>query len=366
MKRSLCAAWLVGSILALSGCAAGPNGPPESPGRPGFATGTPDRVPLGAPVPSSADASAGPFEDAAADALAEGLARQMSAAVAARPGASPARYVPFVQARLKSFYRSRKGQNVEIRQREEIAVLTSADGSSLLLDAEGGNSVETLKGADATTMTRFRGGALVLRNVTRESVGLPAGTTGTELEGEVFDQLTGALRSRAFVNRITRANGREVSEHMREVDAAGALILRKHTEQFADGSKLMQLWNREDRLAGRDHSVLRQDGTRLRTMDNYLNGQQQVVVHRSDGSIVSLRRTSPLPDGRQQIEAFEPPEVLRSRTLVEWFRDEHGASRIETVSTAEGVVRNTYDTDGALFRSEQLSTGDALGLGGKR
>ena len=101
------------------------------------------------------------------------------------------------------------------------------------------------------------------------------------------------------------------------------------------------------------------DGTALVTT-KYPSGKSEVVATDSGGGAVSRVITTPLNGGKEQVESFDGSGKLLSRSVVEYFYDENGTSRIETVTTANGTVKNTYNNDGTLFRSEPVNNNSGL------
>ncbi len=79
------------------------------------------------------------------------------------------------------------------------------------------------------------------------------------------------------------------------------------------------------------------------------------TVRDSDRRVLSVTETQDLGAGAKLEIVRNGAGQLVSRTHTDYFYDESGVSRTETITTAGGTVRNTYDSDNQLFKTETLA-----------
>jgi len=96
------------------------------------------------------------------------------------------------------------------------------------------------------------------------------------------------------------------------------------------------------------------DGSAISTTA-YPGGRSETLTTASDGTLFSREVATPTQGDSQLIERYDGTGNLTSRKNVEYFYDENGVSRMETVLQADGVYRNSYDAEGNPASSYKIS-----------
>lgn len=107
------------------------------------------------------------------------------------------------------------------------------------------------------------------------------------------------------------------------------------------------------------------DGTLPKSVDFGLDtGPGVSAIAHDDGSYaVVFTINNSLQGGSLLVERYNEAGDLTSRSVIDFFHDEKGIRRIETVVQADGVYRNSYDTDGKPESSYKISE---IGLDAQR
>jgi Ca2+-binding RTX toxin-like protein len=181
-------------------------------------------------------------------------------------------------------------------------------------------------------------------------------------DGDVMDIVSTGGGAEPLQTHVTYRNG-DTSTETQNADgssvtvkrAAGGQTLETMTTTIrSDGARETVTTNG----AGLEiqHSVLKQfdDGSVIET-STLANGDSTTRVYGSDGFLFSTETTTFLPGGNLHVERFDQSGRPVSVSEVEYFYDENGVSRIETVQDSTGVYRNAYDTDGQQVSSTLLS-----------
>ncbi|MES2880043.1 MAG: hypothetical protein V4713_16650, partial [Pseudomonadota bacterium] len=87
------------------------------------------------------------------------------------------------------------------------------------------------------------------------------------------------------------------------------------------------------------------------------NGTTLSNIRTTSGQLVSTTEIEQLAGGNLLTTVRTPASEVISKTLTEYFYDDNGVSRIETVTTPSGTVRNAFDTDGILASSNPVVNG---------
>ncbi len=114
-----------------------------------------------------------------------------------------------------------------------------------------------------------------------------------------------------------------------DLDASGQLVRKSTLQTFDDGS--------------------------LIATTTLPSGSITALTTNADGSLYQKSTTTPDKYGNTDTVVTNGAGQLLSQTQTEYFYDETGVSRTETISTASGTVRKTYDSDGSLFKTETLA-----------
>lgn len=97
-----------------------------------------------------------------------------------------------------------------------------------------------------------------------------------------------------------------------------------------------------------------EDGSALQTT-TYPSGKVESLTIKTDGTLYQKSTTTPDANGNTDTVVTDAADQFVSLTHTDYFYDETGVSRIETITTPTGTVFNTYDVDSNLVTTETVS-----------
>ena len=143
-------------------------------------------------------------------------------------------------------------------------------------------------------------------------------------------------------------------------DKTGQEMTRYVTGEFvvqdANGAVLGNLKYTGATLETRQLEISSSDSSLLSIV--YPTGSVSRPVYSGDSKVTIIAPLSDDGELKTDVTLTDANGKPVSRTHTDYFYDDNGEqSRIETTVTSSGTVRNTYDNEGNIFKSETVSTG---------
>ncbi|TXT37571.1 MAG: putative histidine secretory acid phosphatase [Comamonadaceae bacterium] len=165
------------------------------------------------------------------------------------------------------------------------------------------------------------------------------------------------VQGRAFDSTVTDTTGQVASSLKVTYAGDGSTILQTElTERQANNSLLTTVRDGQGSTLSTTHLQTYDDGS-TSTTTAYPNGNSQTLTTNADGTLYQKSQTVVDANGNTDTSVTDAAGKSVRNIHTDYIQNETGTSRIETVTTSAGTVRNTYGTDGVLISSEALSPG---------
>lgn len=205
------------------------------------------------------------------------------------------------------------------------------------------------------TLTVYQDNAVLSTTVTTQSTDA-VGNVVQVVDAQVR-RATGEFESHVVTEVTTSPGGLlESGRTVREFDGSNGLVRSTTTTLLADGGSQTTVTVGGTLLSSTTARIF-DDGSSLYTT-TFADGTMELASADIHDQLYERTVTHPLPGGNEVVERYtytNGQPVLQERRQVEYFYDENGVSRIETVTTADGVYRNAYDSEGVPAGSSQVS-----------